>query len=82
MHARDRPRKLWNATGLGFGHRPFTWVPRAREAEGYIDARLARAAAGKPAPYAQVDRASGRVVGTTAHWDPRGRTADLAVGRR
>ncbi|MFF7356211.1 GNAT family N-acetyltransferase [Streptomyces filipinensis] len=49
----------------------FTWVPTADEVHGYIDAQLARAAAGKLAPYAQVDRASGRAVGTTAYWDPR-----------
>ncbi|MEU8974417.1 GNAT family protein [Streptomyces monashensis] len=49
----------------------FTWVPTADEVEGYIDAQLARAAAGKLAPYAQVDRASDRAVGTTACWDPR-----------
>ncbi|MDX3536845.1 GNAT family protein [Streptomyces sp. MB09-01] len=49
----------------------FTWVPTAAEVEGYIDAQLARAAAGKLAPYAQVERGSGRAVGATAYWDPR-----------
>ncbi|NEC87405.1 GNAT family N-acetyltransferase [Streptomyces sp. SID12501] len=49
----------------------FTWVPTAAEVGGYIDAQLARAAEGKLAPYAQVDRASGRAVGVTAYWDPR-----------
>lgn len=49
----------------------FTWVPRAAEVEGYIDAQLVRAAAGKLAPYAQVDLATGRAVGVTAYWDPR-----------
>ncbi|MFE6805045.1 GNAT family N-acetyltransferase [Streptomyces sp. NPDC057681] len=49
----------------------FTWVPTAAEVEGYIDAQLARAAAGKLAPYAQVDQTSGRAVGATAYWDPR-----------
>ncbi|MBM9504321.1 GNAT family N-acetyltransferase [Actinacidiphila acididurans] len=49
----------------------FTWVPTADSVEEYIDAQLARAAAGKLAPYAQVDRASGRAVGATAYWDPR-----------
>ncbi|MGW7090167.1 GNAT family N-acetyltransferase [Streptomyces sp. NPDC054871] len=49
----------------------FTWVPMAAEVEGYIDTQLARAAAGKLAPYAQVERVSGRVVGATAYWDPR-----------
>jgi RimJ/RimL family protein N-acetyltransferase len=49
----------------------FTWVPTAAEVEGYIGAQLARAAAGKLAPYAQVEQASGRAVGVTAYWDPR-----------
>ncbi|MFE4775968.1 GNAT family N-acetyltransferase [Streptomyces sp. NPDC056713] len=49
----------------------FTWVPNAGEVEGYIDAQLARAAAGKLAPYAQVEQTSGRAVGATAYWDPR-----------
>ncbi|MFS4091995.1 GNAT family N-acetyltransferase [Streptomyces sp. AF1A] len=49
----------------------FTWVPTAAEVGGYIDAQLARAAAGRLAPYAQVDLASGRAVGATASWDPR-----------
>ncbi|MFD8816198.1 GNAT family N-acetyltransferase [Streptomyces sp. NPDC059627] len=49
----------------------FTWVPTAAEVEGYIDAQLARADAGKLAPYAQVEQASGRAVGATAYWDPR-----------
>jgi RimJ/RimL family protein N-acetyltransferase len=49
----------------------FTWVPTAAEVGGYIDAQLERAAAGRLAPYAQVDRASGRAVGATAYWDPR-----------
>lgn len=49
----------------------FTWVPCATEVEAYIEAQLARAADGKLAPYAQVDRASGRAVGATAYWDPR-----------
>lgn len=49
----------------------FTWVPTAAEVEGYIDAQLARAAAGKLAPYAQVEQTSGRAVGATAYWDPR-----------
>ncbi|MDL2076265.1 GNAT family protein [Streptomyces sp. GXMU-J15] len=49
----------------------FTWVPRADEVGAYIDAQLARAAAGKLAPYAQVDRSSGRAIGCTSYWDPR-----------
>ncbi|GGY90551.1 GNAT family N-acetyltransferase [Streptomyces poonensis] len=49
----------------------FTWVPRAAEVAEYIDSHAARTAAGKLAPYAQVDRASGRAVGVTSFWDPR-----------
>ncbi|WP_377270699.1 GNAT family N-acetyltransferase [Peterkaempfera sp. SMS 1(5)a] len=49
----------------------FTWVPTAAEIREYIDAQLARAATGRLAPYVQVDRSSGRVVGATAYWDPR-----------
>ncbi|MFD8222500.1 GNAT family N-acetyltransferase [Streptomyces sp. NPDC059697] len=49
----------------------FTWVPTAAEIEEYIDAQLARAAAGKLAPYAQVEQTTGRAVGATAYWDPR-----------
>jgi RimJ/RimL family protein N-acetyltransferase len=49
----------------------FTWVPRAAETGAYIETQLARAAAGTLAPYAQVERASGRAVGVTAYWEPR-----------
>ncbi|MGW1257274.1 GNAT family N-acetyltransferase [Streptomyces sp. NPDC002513] len=49
----------------------YTWVPRAHEVGDYIDAQLARAAAGRLAPYAQIAVATGRVVGTTSYWDPR-----------
>src|SRR5206468_2981616 len=49
----------------------FTWVPTAAQVDDYIDAQLARAAAGKLAPYAQIATASGRAVGATAYWDPR-----------
>ncbi|CCK29909.1 acetyltransferase [Streptomyces davaonensis JCM 4913] len=55
----------------------FTWVPTAAEVEGYVDAQLARAAAGSLAPYAQISSATGRVVGTTSYWEPRSwRTED------
>ena len=49
----------------------FTWVPKATEVAGYIDAQLARSAAGKLAPYAQIDKSTGRAVGSTSYWDPR-----------
>lgn len=51
-----------------YGH---TWVPTADRVGAYVDAQLARRTAGKLAPYAQVERASGRAVGVTAYWDPR-----------
>lgn len=53
------------------GSYAFTWVPTATEVPDYIDAQLDRAAAGRLAPYAVVDKASGRAVGATAYWDPR-----------
>jgi RimJ/RimL family protein N-acetyltransferase len=49
----------------------FTWVPVAEGIECYIDDRLAGSAARKVAPYAVVDRCSGRAVGVTAYWDAR-----------
>jgi RimJ/RimL family protein N-acetyltransferase len=49
----------------------YTWVPRADEVGDYIDAQLARAAAGRLAPYAQISLASGRAVGATSYWEPR-----------
>lgn len=49
----------------------YTWVPAAGEVGDYIDAQLARAAAGTLAPYAQIAKASGRPVGATAYWEPR-----------
>ncbi|WP_329470979.1 GNAT family N-acetyltransferase [Streptomyces sp. NBC_01723] len=49
----------------------YTWVPRADEVGGYIDAQLARAASGRLAPYAQISLATGRAVGATAYWEPR-----------
>ncbi|MET8540199.1 GNAT family protein [Kitasatospora sp. NPDC004799] len=49
----------------------YTWVPSADGVDAYIDAQFARREAGLLAPYVQVDRASGRVVGATALWNPR-----------
>lgn len=66
-HAAD----LLRAAEEDRGSYRFTWVPGPGEVEGYIDAQLARAATGMLAPYAQVDRASGRAVGATAYWEPR-----------
>lgn len=66
-HAAD----LTTAAEEDRGSYGFTWVPAAAEIEGYLDAQLARAATGRLAPYAQVDRVSGRAVGVTAYWEPR-----------
>ncbi|WP_436771217.1 GNAT family N-acetyltransferase [Yinghuangia sp. YIM S09857] len=49
----------------------FTWVPTAAEVKGYIESQLSRAAVGQMAPYAQVDRETGRAIGATAYWEPR-----------
>lgn len=49
----------------------YTWVPRREEVGAYIDTQLGRAADGRLAPYAQVDRVTGRIVGATSFWDPR-----------
>ncbi|MEU6350924.1 GNAT family protein [Streptomyces sp. NPDC047072] len=54
----------------------YTWVPRADEVGGYVDAQLARAATGRLAPYAQVSVATGRAVGATAYWEPRCRRSE------
>jgi len=49
----------------------FTWVPRRGEVTGYIDGQLDRKATGRLAPFAQIERTTGRAVGATAYWDPR-----------
>lgn len=49
----------------------FTWVPTADQVGRYIDEQHGRASAGRLAPYAQIERSSGRAVGATAFWDPR-----------
>ncbi|MEU1866474.1 GNAT family N-acetyltransferase [Streptomyces gardneri] len=49
----------------------FTWVPGRDEMGAYVDTQLGRAAQGILAPYAQVDVATGRVLGATSFWDPR-----------
>ncbi|MFJ9690988.1 GNAT family N-acetyltransferase [Kitasatospora sp. NPDC101183] len=55
----------------------FTWVPSSEEsAHAYVRAQHARRDAGLLAPYAQVERASGRVIGATAYWEPRRRPGD------
>lgn len=49
----------------------FTWVPRATEVVDYIETQLGRASTGMMAPYAQIQRSSGRAVGATSFWNPR-----------
>ncbi|WP_328485640.1 GNAT family N-acetyltransferase [Streptomyces zaomyceticus] len=49
----------------------FTPVPRREEVDAYVEARLAAAATGVLAPYAQVSVATGRPVGHTSFLDPR-----------
>lgn len=63
----------------------YTWVPATlQEAADYVEQQQARIATGRLAPYAQVEKASGRVVGATAFWDPRrhddGRLYAIEVG--
>lgn len=63
----------------------YTWVPATLEdVDSYIGQQHARAAAGRLAPYAQIDQQSGRAVGATAFWDPRclddGRLYAIEVG--
>jgi hypothetical protein len=47
----------------------WTWVPTAATVDAYVAEQIARTGL---APYAQLCRRSGRVVGATAYWDPRG----------
>ena len=63
----------------------YTWVPStAATVANYVDRQQAVAATGRLAPYAQIDKASGRAVGATAFWDPRcledGRLYAIEVG--
>jgi RimJ/RimL family protein N-acetyltransferase len=74
-HAAD----LATAAAEDRGTYAFTWVPDPDEVGAYLDAQLARAATGRLAPYAQVSRATGRAVGTTAYWEPRSWRTDDAL---
>ncbi|MFF9451508.1 GNAT family N-acetyltransferase [Streptomyces flaveolus] len=67
QHAADPARAAEEERGT-YG---FTWVPRAEEVDAYLDARAARAATGRPAPFAQLSLATGRAVGATAYGEPR-----------
>ncbi len=54
----------------------YTEVPTAEEVGAYIGAQHERAATGRLAPYAQIERATGRAVGATAYGEPRVWPAD------
>jgi RimJ/RimL family protein N-acetyltransferase len=58
----------------------YTWVPTADTVDDYIDAQLERAASGRLAPYAIIDKRAGRAVGATAYWDPRPRPDGTGLG--
>jgi RimJ/RimL family protein N-acetyltransferase len=49
----------------------YTVVPSAESAEAYLNAQLAKEAAGAFAPFAQIDPRTGEVVGHTSYLEPR-----------
>ena len=63
---------------------PFATVPAPGEVEDYVARSLARRSTGTYAPFAQVEVATGRVVGHTAYltprWMPDGRLFAVEVG--
>ena len=63
---------------------PFATVPAPGEVEDYVTRSLARRSTGTYAPFAQVEVATGRVVGHTAYltprWMPDGRLFAVEVG--
>lgn len=63
---------------------PFATVPTPETVEDYVDRSLARRDTGTYAPFAQVEVATGRVVGHTAYltprWMPDGRLFAVEVG--
>ena len=68
----------------GAGPSAFAAVPAPDEVEDYVVRSLARRDAGAYAPFAQVEAATGRVVGHTAYltprWMPDGRLFAVEVG--
>jgi RimJ/RimL family protein N-acetyltransferase len=70
LHPRHAP-SLAAAAEEDRGTYGLTWVPRGADIAEYVDTQLGRAATGALAPFAQLDRATGRAVGATAFWDPR-----------
>ena len=63
---------------------PFATVPAPETVEDYVSRSLARRDTGTYAPFAQVEVATGRVVGHTAYltprWMPDGRLFAVEVG--
>ena len=63
---------------------PFATVPTPETVEDYVDRSLARRDTGTYAPFAQVEVATGRVVGHTAYltprWMPDGRLFAVEIG--
>ncbi|WP_433789943.1 GNAT family N-acetyltransferase [Actinoplanes sp. CA-252034] len=56
----------------------WTWVPTAATVDGYIAEQIGRDGL---TPYAQICLRTGRAVGVTAYWDPRGKPlAAIDVG--
>ena len=49
----------------------WTRVPTPATVEEYVEEKLAQRDAGQIAPYAQVEVATGRVIGHTSYWAPR-----------
>ena len=68
----------------GAGPSAFAAVPAPEEVEAYVTGSIARREAGSYAPFAQVEAATGRVVGHTAYltprWMPDGRLFAVEVG--
>ena len=68
----------------GAGPSAFAAVPAPEEVEAYVAGSIARREAGSYAPFAQVEAATGRVVGHTAYltprWMPDGRLFAVEVG--
>ena len=68
----------------GAGPSAFAAVPAPEEVEAYVAGSIARREAGSYAPFAQVETATGRVVGHTAYltprWMPDGRLFAVEVG--
>jgi RimJ/RimL family protein N-acetyltransferase len=64
--ALEHVRPLVEAAGRSRATYAFTWVPEGEaEMRRYVEAALAEQAAGRAVPFATVERAGGRVVGST-----------------